>query len=151
VREDEIYVAAKALLRKEGWRLLAGQPPAGSDHLPVVEIKDPLREGLGSRGAFKPDLIAHRSGTVLICECKPLYDRRDEAKLLSVLSSPGRLAELELELRSRGLWARHGIEEPESGFVYQGALAHAGPILPTPLITISVGAQATALIPPFRD
>jgi len=37
--EDEVYVRAKRLLREQGWDILGGQPPRGTDSLPVIEVK----------------------------------------------------------------------------------------------------------------
>jgi hypothetical protein len=137
VREDEVYIEAKKALVARDWTLLAGQPPAGCDHLPVVEIKDPLRRALGSRGAFKPDLIAHKGGVILICECKPLFDADDEAKLIAVLADGKRLQELEEEMKGRKIWQRHQIRRPESGFLFRGALAYAGAYVDSALLSIT--------------
>ena len=37
--EEEVYNGAKRILKNNNYTLLAGQPPRGVDHLPVVEIK----------------------------------------------------------------------------------------------------------------
>ena len=148
MNEDEVYVLAKKALRDEGWMLLAGQPPSGCDHLPVVEVKDPARDGLGSGGAFKPDLIAHRDGVILICECKPVYSASDEQKVLGIVNNQSRLAELEDELETRNLWRRHEISRPREGFVWRGALAYAGPPTTSALTTILVGTNKVSIVSP---
>ena len=40
MNEDQIYLSTKSWFRKNGYLVLAGQPPSGSDSIPVVEIKD---------------------------------------------------------------------------------------------------------------
>lgn len=128
LQEDEVYIGAKAFLKANGWTLLGGQPPSGCNHLPVIEIKDPYRVGIGSKGAYKPDLVAHRDSITLIVECKPDFSRFDEAKLLEVLSDPGKKMELYDEMSKRNLFERHGVHIGKGEFErnLRGALAHSG-------------------------
>jgi len=39
MREDLIYILTKKFFLKKNFTLIAGQPPSGSDNLPVIEIK----------------------------------------------------------------------------------------------------------------
>ncbi len=128
LQEDEVYIGAKAFLVGNGWTLLGGQPPSGCNHLPVIEIKDPNRVGIGSKGAYKPDLVAHMNGITLVVECKPDFSRPDEAKLLGILSDPGKKRELYDEMSKRNLFERHGIHIGQGEFErnLRGALAHSG-------------------------
>lgn len=128
LQEDEVYIGAKAFLKANGWTLLGGQPPSGCNHLPVIEIKDPYRIGIGSKGAYKPDLVAHRDGITLIVECKPDFSRSDEAKLLGILLDPGKKKELYDEMSKRNLFERHGVHIGKGKFErdLRGALAHSG-------------------------
>lgn len=138
MREDEVYVGTKSLLDRLGWAIIAGQPPAGCDHLPVVEVKAPKRDALGSLGAYKPDLIAVRENYLLLVECKPLHDDGDAEKLRFVVGSGERRATLFSELRQRRLLAKRGFSE-DTVFSLMGALAHAGPVhLQDDLIVLSV-------------
>lgn len=123
-----MYVRAKAILADRAWVVVAGQPPRGTNHLPVVEVKDPLRESKGSGGAYKPDLIAWHSGWFLLVECKPGLDANDAAKLGAILGSRPRLAELWAELESRRILdaiAPPGGRLERSAVRFVGALAHA--------------------------
>lgn len=88
--EEEVYNGTKNWLLNNGFSILAGQPPRGVDHLPVVEIKNPTGEK-GSRDAYKPDLVAYKNEIFFIIECKPKYDSGDDIKLHNVLSSQDRL------------------------------------------------------------
>jgi hypothetical protein len=126
--EGEVYVGCKALLNGHGWECIAGQPPSGSDHLPVVEVKWPERSGKGSLGALKPDLIGVKSGALLLVECKPKHSPEDVEKLRSIISDPARLGELREELRTRSLLGAHGLNEnfPESVYA---SVAHSGDIV----------------------
>ncbi len=83
--EDEIYVYTKEWLKDKGYIILGGQPPNGSDDFPVVEIKKEKDQDKGSKGSFKPDLVAKNSQEILVIECKPKYDKEDEEKLKQVL------------------------------------------------------------------
>lgn len=107
--EGHVYIATKAILTRVSATLVAGQPPSGTDHLPVVEIKDPARVLKGSRGAFKPDLIAWFEPHLFVIECKPKRSIADIAKLHEVLDSPERLYLLHHELTQRGILMRSGI------------------------------------------
>ena len=89
MREDEVHYAARQFLRNQGWTLVAGQYPNGSDdELPILNVKDPRVSCDNSpdprRHALDklvPDLVALRSDTVLMVEMKPKYDPGDEMKL----------------------------------------------------------------------
>jgi hypothetical protein len=126
--EDEVYIGTKKLLEAEGWILLAGQPPDGCNHLPVVEIKSLMREGIGSKYAFKPDLIAVKGTLVLIIECKPDRSKADEEKLRNILNDQKRIEALFNEMQQRHLLRKHRIELDIGTFSkwVRGALAHSG-------------------------
>lgn len=140
MREDLVYLLTKEALKTAGWTVVAGQPSSGTDHLPVVEIKEPMREGNGSLGAFKPDLIAWHHPWLAIGECKPKFDEGDVSKLRNILSSQRRLDELRKELALRGL---PGAEGTLVGFV---AYETPGPPLPD-LGTILCSDLGADLIP----
>lgn len=132
--EDEVYIGCKELLRVDGWQVLAGQPPNGCDHLPVVEIKAPWRTQKGSLAAYKPDLLAAREGIFLIIECKPRLDTGDVAKLREILAEPGRVESLYSEIRQRRLLERRQLTASFSEFRNGicGAVAHSGPPMSLP-------------------
>jgi hypothetical protein len=133
LREDEVYIGTKSLLRKNGWILLAGQPPDGCNHLPVIEVKSPDRAGIGSKGAFKPDLFAYRKGIFLLVECKPAFDPGDAEKLMGIIGDSSRIEMLYAEVMQRNLLERHGIVAINLSAFHKrlrGALAHSGPADP---------------------
>jgi len=101
--EMELYLGLKKYLRKAGWMILGGQPPSGSDHLPVIEIK--LNHGgeKGSKHAFKPDLLALRANQIMLFEIKPDFSQADYDKLKSVLDSDLRIESLWKELAERNI------------------------------------------------
>lgn len=139
--EDEVYVATKAWLRANGFALLAGQPPRGCDNLPVVEIKSADRQGKGSWGAFKPDLIAVRVPIVFVVECKPVHDEADARKLREFLGDRARRSALFDEVAQRRLLERRGVVLDCAAFDagLRGVLAHSGVAIPQPdLATIVV-------------
>lgn len=65
--EKSVYNGTKNWLLNNGFSILAGQPPRGVDHLPVIEIKNPTGEK-GSRDAYKPDLVAYKDEMFFIIE-----------------------------------------------------------------------------------
>ena len=123
--EDEIYVYTKEWLIKKGYEILGGQPPNGSDDFPVVEIKKERNQDKGSKGSFKPDLIAKNSQEILVIECKPKYDEDDEEKLNQVLASNKRQQLFIEELLQRKL-----ITESEQGNKVKFCLANNSKIEP---------------------
>lgn len=136
--EGEVYEGAKLLLRRLGWELLAGQPPGGTNSLPVVEVKPGATGLTGSLGSLKPDLIAYKDKVVLVVEAKPRFDAGDEEKLTALLKSEARISALVSELRQRSLLERRGIEVGDSELRFAGALAHAGDDEPTELSVLLV-------------
>lgn len=117
MREADVYICTKDALRARGWVIVAGQPPGGTDHLPVVEIKDPLNLLKGSGGAFKPDLVAWYRPWLLIGECKLAPDASDVRKLRAVLADPARKVAFAAELRGRSIL--------DEDFAMYGFIAHA--------------------------
>ena len=88
-KEGFIHLAMRRFLRQDGWFLIAGEFPGGSDHelypLNVVDPKyakdcspDPRRHSLGE---LIPDLVALKNNLLIIAEAKPTYDKNDFAKL----------------------------------------------------------------------
>lgn len=107
--EEHVYTGTKRFLKNNGFLILAGQPPRGVDHLPVIEIKDPSFVDKGSKNAYKPDLVAFKNNNFFIIECKPQYDLGDYDKLKSILSSNERLHAFYNELTQRGLLRKNNI------------------------------------------
>ncbi len=103
MREDEVYIYTKNWFNSKKINIIAGQPPSGSDNIPVVEIKDEKNHNKGSRGSYKPDLIAINENNLVIIECKPIYNEEDYFKLLSVKFNEERKIKLYEELKLRGL------------------------------------------------
>lgn len=91
--EGHIHLCMRKFLNQQGWKLVAGEYPGGSDHqlypLNVVdpslardESPDPRRHSLGE---LIPDLVALRHRDLFIGEAKLQYDDDDRAKLTSLL------------------------------------------------------------------
>lgn len=110
MNETEVYIATKTVLKQFGLRLIGGQPPNGTDSFPVIEIADPTILSKGSKGSFKPDLVAFCSKRqkIVIVECKPEFSLNDVEKLL-LASDNKRLGLLSQELRQRGFEKKHGL------------------------------------------
>ena len=103
MREDEIYFYTKELLKLKNFKIIAGQPPNGSDNIPSIEIKESNHFDKGSKGSFKPDLVAIDRNNFLIIECKPKYDFNDKKKLESVLFDNKRKKNFYKEILQRKL------------------------------------------------
>ena len=103
MNEDQIYISTKLWFKKNNYIILAGQPPSGSDTIPVVEIKDKSNQDKGSKGSYKPDLIVKKNNSIAILECKPKFDMGDKKKLLDIIDDDQRKKELFIELTQRKL------------------------------------------------
>jgi len=126
-KEVEVYLAVKKYLNKNDFIVLAGQPPNGCDDVPVLEIKDPVLKEKGSKGAFKPDLIAYKEGQIIIIECKAKFDIRDQEKLMKVKKCIKRKEMIFNEIVGRSIFKRNGISEIEfKKLEFRFAVAHFG-------------------------
>jgi hypothetical protein len=96
--------------------------------LPVIEIRDPTYQGRGSKGSFKPDLIAWHDWKLLILELKPSFDRGDRDKVMNVLESPERVNSLWESLIQRNIsLVEYGpISEVQGRTRVVGALGYGG-------------------------
>ncbi|WP_226655858.1 hypothetical protein [Pseudalkalibacillus hwajinpoensis] len=92
--ESFIHVGMRYFLKKEGWQLISGQFPGGSDdelyELSIVDptvakdnSPDPRRH---SKDEIVPDLIAYKNNMILIVEAKPYYSIEDRDKLIYLLN-----------------------------------------------------------------
>jgi hypothetical protein len=93
ISETLVHIAIRSFLKGDGWELLAGQFPGGSDDecqtLYVVDpavardqSPDPRRH---SDNKQIPDLVALRGETLLVVEAKPVYSIEDRDKLVELL------------------------------------------------------------------
>ena len=82
--EEEVYLRFKEKMRNEGWNLICGDPPKGTENNPVLEIKP--KEVKGSKNSIKPDAFFERENELLIMEFKPYHDDGDQDKLISLLT-----------------------------------------------------------------
>lgn len=93
-REDTIHFVARKFLKEEGWQLLAGEYPNGSDdELHSLRIMDPYYSRddsplyrKHSLNKLVPDLIAYKDSEFLILEMKPSYSEADRKKLIQLIS-----------------------------------------------------------------
>lgn len=99
--EEQVYLWLKKYVVREGGYLIGGQPPSGTDHLPVLEIRDPQNLEKGSRKSFKPDLVFLLGRVIFIVEIKPRFSAADRKKQLELLLSPERMDMFWLELKLR--------------------------------------------------
>ena len=92
-REDVIHFAIRKYLRKQGWILVAGEYPNGSDdELHSLRIMDPVfakddspDHRRHSINKLIPDLVIYKDSEFLIIEIKPRFDKGDEEKLKELL------------------------------------------------------------------
>lgn len=121
--EGHVHVAMRRYLTNQGWQLVAGEFPGGSDHelypLNVVDpavardqSPDPRRHSLGE---LIPDLIALQDTKLFIGEAKVRYDEGDRAKLALLLSERKShlLAALRIFARERRVPALLPVERLE--------------------------------------
>lgn len=107
--EIEIYLRLKLWLREHTWRILGGEPPGGTDDIPIIEIKDSEHKMKGSRGSRKIDLVAFRDSYFLLIEVKTIYSCFDIKKLNKIVAErKWRIAFLNA-LREKRVFELHGI------------------------------------------
>ena len=95
ISESYVHVAMREFLKNNGWLLIAGEFPNGSDdELNVLSISDPMvardhspDPRRHSMGEIVPDLLAYKNGVVLVIEAKPKYSLDDKHKLIDLLSN----------------------------------------------------------------
>lgn len=92
-REDVIHFSVRKFLKSEGWTLVAGEYPNGSDdELHSLRIMDPYfskdespDHRRHSLNKLVPDLVSYKNNEFLIIEMKPKYSKEDEEKLVELL------------------------------------------------------------------
>jgi hypothetical protein len=113
LREDVIHFAVRRFLRDNGWLLIAGQYPDGSDdELPTLNIMDPIfaRDNSPdprrhSQNKIVPDLVSNKGNIILIIEMKSKYSPEDEQKLIGLLEErrDDLLVAMENLIRNQGI------------------------------------------------
>lgn len=95
INESFVHVAMREFLKSEGWLLIAGEYPNGSDdELNVLSISDPMvaRDNSPdprrhSSGEIIPDLVAYKNDVIIIIEAKTCYSYDDKEKLINLLKN----------------------------------------------------------------
>ena len=128
LNETEVFILVRSFLLANEWQVIGGQPPSGTDHLPVIEIRDPMHKGKGSKGSYKPDLIAWHESKLAIIELKPSFNQPDREKVNEVLNSPERTKSLweSLIQRNIALGKFGSISEVRSSSRVVGGLGYGG-------------------------
>ena len=121
IREDYIHYSIRTYLRAQGWLLIAGQYPDGSDdELSALNITDPVvaRDNSPdprrhSQNKIVPDLICSKDNVILIIEMKPSYSEMDERKLVELLTKryADMVSSLQDFLSAKGIVLEKSIEE----------------------------------------
>ena len=137
IDEGYVHVAVRRFLKTQGWKLVAGQFPGGSDDdCYTLNVTDPTfacdnspDHRRHSDNKIVPDLFALNRIEVLIIEMKPTYSVADELKLISLLDE--RRSDLILAMRKFG--TERGVPElcdPESLILTPALGFKAGTIFP---------------------
>lgn len=108
MREDLIYILTKKFFINKKFTLLAGQPPGGSDNLPIIEIKTNKKEK-GSKDSFIPDLVAINYNYIVIIECKPRFNQGDKDKIDEIDNNELRIKNFYNEILSRNLLIKYNF------------------------------------------
>lgn len=126
-----------------GGHLLGGQPPSGTDHLPVLEIRDPENLERGSKKSFKPDLVFLLARTIFIVEIKPAFSLADHRKQLELVQSRERIDMFWLELKLRKVSAPPfgNVYANRKSFEIGAALAFEGTMEPDPILWLICGTR----------
>lgn len=133
--EGEIYVVIKEWLKIQGWSIIGGEPPGGTNVIPRIEIKDPQYTGRGSKGSKKIDLVGFKKGYFLLTEIKPRRSSSDAIKLREIVSRKElRAAFIRALVEKRALpsSALETEKYAESSEFLSKSQAFSGPIVPPP-------------------
>jgi hypothetical protein len=106
LEENIVYQQLKEYLQQHNWIILGGEPPGGTNHIPIIEVRDSLNLEKGSK---KIDLVAFKSSFFLLLELKRSYSYSDISKLNAMIKHPsGREAFLNA-LLAKGLLKSNNI------------------------------------------
>jgi len=143
--EGHIHIAMRAALSAQGWLLVAGEFPGGSDHeLYALNVVDPslARDDSPdprhhSVGELIPDLVALRDRDLFIGEAKVRYDDEDRLKLQRLVTD--RREHLLSALRKFATEHRIPSLLPVETLILRPALVFlaGGPAPPPPAATLS--------------
>ena len=105
MNETYVHIAIRRCLKKNGWKLIAGEYPGGSDdELYVLSVMDPevARDNSPdprrhSEGEIIPDLFAYKNGEIIVVEAKPKFNQGDQDKLESLFAEKYQLMKSSLE------------------------------------------------------
>src|SRR6266496_6729349 len=86
--ENVVYQKLKKYLQEQNWIILGGEPPGGTNHILVIEVRDSLNFEKGSKGSKKIDLVAYTSPFFLLLELKNSYSYSDIHKLNELMKYP---------------------------------------------------------------
>jgi len=116
MNEEQIYIFSKTWFKKNDFIILGGQPPSGSDNIPVIEIKNINNLQKGSKGSYKPDLILQNKNNIIIAECKPFFNKLDNEKLNNIIFEDKRKETFFIELKQKKLF-KFGLENDLNKFL----------------------------------
>jgi len=109
LNENEIYQLLKPYVKNLGWTVLGGEPPGGTDHIPVIELKDPTNISGGSKGSKKIDLVFFKDNNFLLLELKEIFSQSDVNKLDDIVSSDMWRKSFFNAIREKSIHLRHNI------------------------------------------
>lgn len=118
--ENRLYQKVKKYLEDYKWIILGGQPAGGTDHLPIIEIKDYTNPHKGSKGSRKIDLIAFKNPFFLMSELKDSYVDKDICKLNEIADLPRLRLAFFNALREKEILKSHHIEIKPQDYVDSG-------------------------------
>ena len=103
--EPEIYMRCKEILIENGWIILGGEPPDGTDNIPRIQLKEESYYGIGSKGSKKIDLVAVKGDRMLLLELKGKYNSSDIKKLNEIASSEKWIKALGIALDDKNVYS----------------------------------------------
>ena len=99
-KEEEIYLKFKDKMLREGWILVAGEPPKGTENRPVLEIKP--KKTKGSKNSIKPDAVFLKTNELLIVEFKDEFSKEDETRMINLIESKSLKDSLREAIKEKG-------------------------------------------------
>jgi len=112
LNESEIYLSIKKWLKENEWVILGGEPPGGTNDIPLLELKDIDYMGKGSKGSKKIDVISYQNGFFLLLELKSRFSYSDVRKLNEIVGDKNWRLAFIMALREKRVFENSGITLP---------------------------------------
>ena len=111
LNENKVFQYSKEILENNNYQIIAEDPPSGSGFLPFLEIKEISNTEKGSKGSYKPDIVAANSDEIVVVECKGKFAQRDVEKLIEIKFDENRNLQLYEQFKEKNLTDKFNLNK----------------------------------------